>query len=71
MTDNGLLIPKTVGGSETTFIPDYAYSSSGWHVLYVGGGWGNGSSAGLLCFFANYSSSDSGSDFSARLLCEA
>lgn len=71
VTDNGLLIPKTVGGSETTFIPDYAYSSSGWHVLYVGGGWGNGSSAGLLCFFANYSSSDSGSDFSARLLCEA
>ena len=23
VTDNGLLIPKTYGGSETTYIPDY------------------------------------------------
>ena len=71
VTDNGLLIPKTVGGSETTFIPDYAYSSSGWLVLYVGGGWGSGSSAGLLCFVASCTSSFSGSSISARLLCEA
>lgn len=69
--DNGLLIPKSVGGSETTFIPDYADSSSGWRVLYVGGGWGNGSYAGLLYFDANYSSSGSDSNISARLLCEA
>ena len=39
VTDNGLLIPKTSGGSETTYIPDYANSSSGWRVLYVGGDW--------------------------------
>lgn len=71
VTDNGLLIPKTVGGSETTFIPDYAYSSSGWLVLYVGGYWSDGSSAGLLCFGADGSSSYSDSDISARLLCEA
>lgn len=67
VTDNGLLIPKTTGGSETTYIPDYASSSSGWHVLCVGGGWGDGSSAGLLFFYANFASSDSGS---GRLLCE-
>lgn len=71
VTDNGLLIPKTVGGSETTFIPDYAYSSSGWLVLSVGGYWSYGSYAGLLCFDANYASSSSGSNVSARLLCEA
>lgn len=71
VTDNGLLIPKTVGGSETTFIPDYADSSSGWRVLYVGGCWNNGSSAGLLYFNANYASSYSDSYISARLLCEA
>lgn len=71
VTDNGLLIPKTVGGSETTFIPDYAYSSSGWRVLCVGGYWYYGSNAGLLCFFANYASSGSYSYVSARLLCEA
>ena len=71
VTDNGLLIPKTVGGSETTFIPDYAYSSSGWRVLNVGGYWNAGSTAGLLYFGAGSSSSDSDSGISARLLCEA
>jgi hypothetical protein len=71
VTDNGLLIPKTVGGSETTFIPDYACSSSGWRVLNVGGNWSNGSSAGLLYFDASFSSSNSYSYISARLLCEA
>lgn len=64
-------MPKTTGGSDSTYIPDYADSSSGWHVLFVGGFWGNGSSAGLLCFYANYASSDSSSSVSARLLCEA
>ena len=70
VTDNGLLIPKTSGGSETTYVPDYVYSSSGWRVLCVGGYWNNGAYAGLLCFNAFYASSDSGSGFSARLLCE-
>lgn len=71
VTDNGLLIPETVGGSETTFIPDYAYSSSGWLGLFVGGSWNNGSDAGLLYFGANSTSSYSSSGISARLLCEA
>lgn len=69
--DNGLLIPKAVGGSETTFIPDYADSSSGWRVLDVGGVWDGGSGAGLLYFDADYASSYSNSSISARLLCEA
>ena len=71
VTDNGLLIPKTSGGSETTYVPDYVYSSSGWRVLYVGGYWDGGSFAGLLCFYADSASSGSGSSVSARLLCEA
>lgn len=71
VTDNGLLIPKNTGGSETTYIPDHMWSSSGWRVLCVGGYWGSGSDAGLLCFFASNASSYSGSDVSARLLCEA
>lgn len=71
VTDNGLLIPKAVGGSETTFIPDYADSSSGWRVLCVGGSWNDGSDAGLLCFGASDASSGSCSSISARLLCEA
>ena len=71
VTDNGLLIPKTTGGSETTYIPDYVGSSSGWRVLCVGGSWNDGANAGLLCFVAGNASSDSDSIISARLLCEA
>lgn len=71
VTDNGLLIPKTSGGSETTYVPDYVSSSSGWRVLCVGGAWGSGSSAGLLCFYARGASSRLSPTISARLLCEA
>ena len=71
VTENGLLIPKYNGGSETTYVPDYVYSSSGWRVLCVGGDWNGGSSAGLLYFHADITSSDSYSSISARLLCEA
>ena len=72
VTDNGLLIPKTSGGSETTYVPDYIYpsSSSSWCVLCVGGYWVGGSDAGLLCFGAGNPSSGSDSSISARLLCE-
>lgn len=71
VTENGLLIPKYNGGSETTYVPDYAYSSSGWSVLCVGGSWNEGTYAGLLSFNASTSSSGSYSNVSARLLCEA
>ena len=43
-------------------------SSSGWHVLCVGGNWNNGTNAGLLYFNANNASSNSNSNISARLL---
>lgn len=70
VTDNGLLIPKTSGGSETTYIPDYTWSSSGWCVLSVGGSWSVDTYAGLLCFAVNDTSSRSYPSLSARLLCE-
>ena len=70
VTDNGLLIPKTSGGSETTYIPDYFYSSSSGRVVSVGGASGDGVAAGLLYFFAGYASSYRSSNVSARLLCE-
>lgn len=71
VTDNGLLIPKTTGGSETTYIPDYMWPSSGWRILVVGGDCSDGVNAGLLYFRAQYDSSDSSLSVSARLLCEA
>lgn len=70
VTDNGLLIPKTIGGSETTYIPDFVWSHYGWSVLCVGGDWSGGSPAGLLDFIAANASSYSGSNVSARLMCE-
>lgn len=60
--------PSEVGGSETTYIPDCAHYNSGWRVLRVGGYWSYGGDAGLFCFNANYSSSDSNSGVGARLL---
>lgn len=61
-------LPDANGGSETTYIPDYVLSNSGWRVLMVGGVWGNGSDAGLFCFDAYNSSSGSGGGIGARLL---
>ena len=60
--------PTGVGGSETTYIPDYAYYYSGWRVLHVGGSWGYGGLAGLFYFGAYNTSSHSGSSVGARLL---
>ena len=60
--------PTAVGGSETTYIPDYASCSSGWRVLLVGGYWSYGGLAGLFCFGAYYASSGSNSLVGARLL---
>ena len=71
VTDNGLLIPKTTGGSDSTYIPDYASLSSSGHVLFVGGYWNDSSYAGLLYFNVYGASSYSNSGVSARLMCEA
>ena len=46
----------------------YANYYSGWRVLRVGGGWGYGGVAGLFCFNAGNSSSDTSSVVGARLL---
>lgn len=61
------IYPTAAGGSETTYVPDYSWTSSGWLVLCVGGSWGDGSDAGLFCFYGD-SSSNSYSSIGARLL---
>lgn len=70
VTDNGLLIPEASGGSDTTYVPDYVYSATGWRILCVGGGCSSGTGAGLLCFYAHNYSSESSSNVSTRLMCE-
>ena len=49
-------------------LSSYLYSSTSWRVLLVGGGYGNGSNAGLFGFHADYSSSNAGGNIGARLL---
>lgn len=70
VTDNGLLIPKTSGGSATTYIPDHMYSSIGWDVLSVGGDYSSSAYAGLLYFVADRTSSYSNPAISTRQMCE-
>lgn len=60
--------PTATGGSETTYIADYAYCTSSWRVLRVGGGWNSGSGAGLFYFYASPASSNTYSSTGARLL---
>ena len=61
-------LPNAVGGSNSTYIPDYYYQNTGWRVLRVGGSWNNGLIAGLFFFRADSTSSSSHSLIGARLL---
>lgn len=71
VTTDGMLCPKTSGGSATTYIPDQANSTStGWFVVYVGGAWSEGTAGGLLCFYGNLPSSGHSTYISARQMCE-
>ena len=47
------LIPLTTGSSDSTYTCDYYYYYSGLRSLYVGGRYGNGSSAGLFYWFGS------------------
>lgn len=71
VTRDGLLIPKAVDGSETTYIPDLTYSDDGWGVLCVGGSYIFGFYAGLLLSIPDSGSAFESEEESARLLCDA
>lgn len=62
------IYPTAVGGSETTYVPDYSWTSAGWLVLCVGGRWDGGSYAGLFYFNGSDGSSSSYSSIGARHL---
>lgn len=62
------IYPAAAGGSETTYVPDYSWTGTGWLVLYAGGCRDSGSYAGLFCFCGYGGSSSSGSGIGARLL---
>ena len=63
-----MLPSNTGGGSETTYVCDACWSSTGWCVFQHGGGWDYGSSCGLFTAYLHDASSSSSSYFGSRLL---
>ena len=59
--------PDAVGGSETTYFPDYHYYNTGNRILAVGGYWGDGGYCGLFCWYCYNTSSNSRADSGSRL----
>ena len=66
-TDNSFIYPSTVGGSETTYVPDYCSYYSGVRGLFVGGNYNYGTSAGLFCLYGNLAPSNTNSSLGSRL----
>lgn len=67
-TDSSFIYPSTVGGSETTYVPDYCYYNTGVRGLYVGGNYNNASNAGLFYLNGNNAPSNTNSNLGSRLL---
>ena len=53
--DPSFIYPSEIGGSETTFVPDYCHYYTGVRALFVGGYYGNGTLAGPFCLLGYYS----------------
>ena len=60
------MVPKTVGGSATTYMCDYYQQNSNLNTLLVGGGVHDGFDAGLAGFYGNRSVGSTGAYFGAR-----
>lgn len=64
-----VMMPSAAGsGSESTYLCDGAWSSTGWRVFLHGGAWSAGSLSGLFAAALNYDSSDSNASTGSRLL---
>ena len=61
------LYPSAVAGSDSTYIPDRCYYSSGGTVLSAGGGYGQSLDFGLFCLLGDYSASGAYGDIGSRL----
>lgn len=64
-----VMLPAAAGsGSESTFMCDACWSSTGWRVFQHGGHWSYGSLCGLFTASLDYTSSTSSSRIGSRLL---
>jgi hypothetical protein len=64
----GAIFPTAIGGSESTYVPDCLWTSTGWRALLLGGSWNNAGTVGLFAFAANNLASLVYSGIGSRLL---
>lgn len=62
------MLPVSANGSDSSFICDAAWSSTGWRVFKRGGNWPNGSLAGAFAFVCSNGSSGADAGDGSRLL---
>jgi hypothetical protein len=63
--------PTAIGGSSSTYYPDYYYSLTGQKIALFGAAWAYGSSSGAFCWYLGGASSDSYVVVGGRLLRKA
>lgn len=63
-----MALTTEVGGSDSTYMTDYAYINSGNRIALLGGSWGNSAFAGLWCWVCYYASSTATIYLGSRLL---
>ena len=66
--DPSFIYPSEIGGSETTFVPDYCYYNTGVRALNVGGNYGNGTNAGPFYLNGTNAPTNSNANLGSRLL---
>jgi hypothetical protein len=64
----GVSLPVAVGGGTATYFGDYYYRSTGQRIAVCGGGWSDGSIAGLAHWYLHNSSSHTRIAIGGRLL---
>ena len=65
--DPSFIYPSEIGGSETTFVPDYCYYNTGVRALNVGGNYGNGTNAGPFYLNGNNTPANTNANLGSRL----
>ena len=66
-SDNSFIYQNTVGGSDTTYVPDYCLYYSGVRGLSVGGFCNSGTGAGPFYLYGNFAPSSTYSYLGSRL----
>ena len=65
--DPSFIYPSEIGGSETTFVPDFCNYNTGVRALNVGGIYGNGTLAGPFCLNGSNAPAYTGANLGSRL----